>query len=203
MYCERNAKGAIVEIKKTNTVEEFKAAIRAQQVPILLRFALTSRSPSARFCSRLLSFRSYFLNISGRFTQLFVLLRIYAHHLLNFCLTFAQDAMAPEFEGTSLLLGGRIEMFEGKARQTVDLGKTCDPCGKGFSKTNQVCVKPSRFPARQRAPAFFLPAPPARRSVFNRHRGTQLTRLRFCRSPNRRSVSRVATSWPPSSSRAR
>lgn len=92
VFCERNFKGAIVEIKKTATIDEFKLAIRAQQ-----------------------------------------------------------EAMAPEFEGKSLLLGGRIEMFEGKARQTVDLGKTCDPCGRGFSKTNQ--VRASRHVADRGPPA--------------------------------------------------
>jgi hypothetical protein len=96
-FCERNYKGCIIEIKKSQTVKELKEEIHKRQ-----------------------------------------------------------DEMRPEFNGTSLLLGGRIDVLpDGTTQQTVDLGKTCDPCGRGFSRTNQaVGFEGRRFMASQ-----FLPGP--------------------------------------------
>jgi len=76
VYCERNAKGAIVEIKKTNTVEEFKAAIRAQQVPILLRFFAHF---SLTFCSLLLTFAVVSLILPQYFRKVYSIVCIVAH----------------------------------------------------------------------------------------------------------------------------
>jgi hypothetical protein len=97
VFCERNFKGCIIEIKKTQTIKDLKEAIRTQQ-----------------------------------------------------------DEMAPEFKGASLLMGGQIDVLpDGTTRQTVDLGKTCDPCGRGFSRTNQaVGFEGRKFMASQ-----FLPGP--------------------------------------------
>ena len=96
-FCERNFKGCIIEIKKSQTIKELKEAIHERQ-----------------------------------------------------------DEMKPEFNGTSMLLGGKIDVLpDGTTRQTVDLGKTCDPCGRGLSRTNQaVGFEGRKFMASQ-----FLPGP--------------------------------------------
>ena len=96
-FCERNFKGSIIEIKKTQTIKELKEEILKRQ-----------------------------------------------------------DEMKPEFNGTSLLLGGQIDVLpDGTTRQTVDLSKTCDPCGRGFSRTNQAVG----FPGRKFMATQFLPGP--------------------------------------------
>ena len=64
------------------------------------------------------------------------------------------QSVGPGQSGTMLLLGGQFDKLpDGTPVQTIDLNKTCDPCGRGFSKTYQA----TGFPDQYYMASMFLP----------------------------------------------
>jgi len=106
VYCERNAKGAIVTMQRSQTIAELKEAIVAQNEEMEQEFPMPAQS------------------------------------------------VGPGQSGTMLLLGGQFDKLpDGTPVQTIDLNKTCDPCGRGFSKTYQA----TGFPDQYYMASMFLP----------------------------------------------